>query len=146
MIRSASAETGGSRMSEARSDRASGRQSSGGGSFYDYYNEGEETLVSPQEGSSRRAKTASQAVEITEYADGKLVWSLVDGLRDVDEVDGPEPFGLHSRNTSVDSAYPSEKEDLGDAEALDTQGIAGLNLRHRDRAQPLDRPPTNVSE
>ena len=61
-----------------RSDGANGARSSGGGSFYDYYNNddpGEETLVSPQEGetgvrSKSRAtrdtmRSSTQAVEIT---------------------------------------------------------------------------------
>ena len=142
MLRSTSQGTALTGASDVPSDRAS----SGGASFYDYYGEGEETLVSPNGPTTARpglSRSSTQAVEITEYADGRMVWSLVDGLRHVDAAD---MIPGHSRNASYDSATPSDgdvfKADEPDGTFVPT---AGLILRHKDRGQPAARPPTNVS-
>ncbi|OCF45522.1 hypothetical protein I317_00424 [Kwoniella heveanensis CBS 569] len=114
-----------------------------------------------------RRKRQTQAVEITEYADGRLVWNIVDALRTSvsGSVDGEEytfdGAGAvpHSRNTSLSSsvrdrysvtagdvfgAHPQNQSGMGWPRGI-AAGTQGLNFRHRERsgaAKP--RPPTDI--
>ncbi|WVQ95341.1 hypothetical protein IAU59_002438 [Kwoniella sp. CBS 9459] len=118
----------------------------------------------------RRRKRQTQAVEITEYADGRLVWNIVDALRTSvsGSADGEEytfdGAGVvpHSRNTSLSSSvrnsYPVAEGDVfggPHSQNHDQRGMGwpsgiaagtqGLNFRHRERsgaAKP--RPPTDI--
>ncbi|WRT70858.1 uncharacterized protein IL334_007857 [Kwoniella shivajii] len=169
-------------------DNESHARSSTGGSLIDMYGnqDDEEMLESPQKRSTsndmhdyeRRTsedkipnqldrRRMTQAVEITEYADGQVVWNIVDALRtsvagsvDGEEYtfDAPRP---HSRTTSYTSSLRksviNENEDVfqmagssagwprGPNGTSFNAGTQGLNLRHRDRDGPQKpRPPTDV--
>ncbi|WVQ63548.1 uncharacterized protein L199_001701 [Kwoniella botswanensis] len=172
-------------------DDESHARSSTGGSLIDMYrnDDDEELLESPEKktsatfshddevigGHARRGsedalgrgsldrRRMTQAVEITEYADGQVIWNIVDALRTsvTGSVDGEEytfdtPGGPHSRSTSYSSSVRNsvipEDEDVfhaagnnaGWPQALGN-GTAGLNFRHRDRNVPKKpRPPTDV--
>ncbi|WWD20844.1 hypothetical protein CI109_105321 [Kwoniella shandongensis] len=146
-----------------RSFTDSHQRSSTGGSLIDMYADGdddEEVLqASPvkdtaEAGDGRRPST--QALEICEYADGQVVWNIVDALRTSvsGSLDGEE-YGFdaaHSRSTSYassrrDSSAPGEGGDVFAAGWPKGGGIGvpGLNLRHRDRNNvPKPRPPTDV--
>lgn len=94
-------------------------------------------------------------IDLSEYADGKVVWSLVDALRDEDE-DEEIGFGTpgnlqypqpHSRTDSLDSKRDSQRDSSGDVFAGPTNlsaKTAGLLFRHRDRGPSAARPPTDV--
>lgn len=69
------------------SARASLDSSRGGGSIYDYY--------SGDTGGDR----GSQAVEITEYADGRVVWNIVNALRG-------------DRGSTAEASYQDQRESL----------------------------------
>ncbi|WWC65329.1 uncharacterized protein I303_107947 [Kwoniella dejecticola CBS 10117] len=174
-------------------DDESHTRSSTGGSLIDMYrnNDEEEMLESPtkkgssayneEEGHSRRIsedvgslgrpsmedvnrRRMTQAVEITEYADGQVIWNIVDALRTsvTGSVDGEEytfdsTAAPHSRSGSYSSSVRHsiipENGDVfqsagnsaaGWPKALGN-GTAGLNFRHRDRnIGPRPRPPTDV--
>ncbi|KAK4684811.1 hypothetical protein P7C73_g5353, partial [Tremellales sp. Uapishka_1] len=129
-----------------------------GSSLYDlYHDNAEETLNSP---GKRRQSTAangeSQAVEICEYADGQVVWNIVDALRTSTSgpVNSESDFDLtHSRNNS--SVYDStsrpgsmmnpETQESHAAGPWGKKGYAtpALKFRTRDRSQ-APRPETNV--
>jgi hypothetical protein len=86
----------------------------------------------------------------SEYADGQVVWSLVDALRGGVPGDAPEEGDMfdHSRSTSyASSRRDSESLDVfGGARTLG-RGTPGLTFRHRDRGREnVPRPETNVSE
>ncbi|WVR08737.1 hypothetical protein IAU60_005795 [Kwoniella sp. DSM 27419] len=160
-------------------DDDSHARSSTGGSLIDMYanyeDDGEELLQSSPTkrgafGFTRDEmafKRQTQAVEITEYADGQVVWNIVDALRDpaaneqdagVAEMDDIKYDSIdpHSRTTSYSSAGPRE----GDVEGVHARagsagwprgmsafsaGTQGLNFRHRDRnASARPRPPTDI--
>ncbi|WWC72730.1 uncharacterized protein I206_106694 [Kwoniella pini CBS 10737] len=110
---------------------------------------------------SRRRMT--QAVEITEYADGQVIWNVVDALRTSvagsihdEEYIFDSTANPHSRSTSYSSSvrnsiipengdisHPSGQS-AGWPKAL-SNGTAGLNFRHRDRnVGNRPRPPTDV--
>jgi len=101
--------------------------------------------------------------EISEYADGKLVWSLVDALRARDDSEdiafgSPGGFGVgrHSQSTSF-SSRPDNRDSGGEAVGPGsgshgltgltglTSHTEGLTFRHRERGLGEPRPPTNVS-
>ncbi|WWC92465.1 uncharacterized protein L201_007423 [Kwoniella dendrophila CBS 6074] len=111
---------------------------------------------------NRRRMT--QAVEITEYADGQVIWNIVDALRTsvTGSIDGEEytfdnsQANPHSRSTSYSSSvrnsiipedgdvFKSAGNNAGWPKGLGN-GTAGLNFRHRDRnATSKPRPPTDV--
>ena len=88
-----------------------------------------------------------------------MVWSLVDALRDPDDIDSDAiHFGTpgnlctrpHSRSTSYSSRPDSKRDSMGDVFTTD-KGLTGLmsntnglKFRHRARAETAPRPPTNV--
>ena len=94
----------------------------------------------------------------SEYADGQVVWSIVDGLRSgvggniESEADQEIVFDTHSRSTSYDSSK-RESAANGPEDVFGNWGRNGsgsgtqaLNLRHRDKsATRAVRPETDVS-
>ncbi|WVW80598.1 hypothetical protein I302_102584 [Kwoniella bestiolae CBS 10118] len=172
-------------------DDESHTRSSTGGSLIDMYrgDDDEELLESPDKNHTaafgdndenahartRRAledavargsldrRRMTQAVEITEYADGQVIWNIVDALRTsvTGSVDGEEytfdtPGAPHSRTTSYSSSVRNsvipEDDDVFHAAGNNAgwpkalgNGTAGLNFRHRDRnVVKKPRPPTDV--
>jgi hypothetical protein len=97
------------------------------------------------------------ADRLSEYADGQVVWSLVDALRggipgmlevpDEEEEEDDE-YIAHSRGTSFASSRRGSEgvsDVFGNSRTLG-RGTQGLTFRHRDRAVPEGpRPETNVS-
>ena len=86
----------------------------------------------------------------SEYADGKVVWSLVDALRDglggSTDVSSTRP---DSRTESFDSSLrDSARNSDSDVFANGTTGLLAntpaLTFRHRDRGPSVARPPTDV--
>nr|XP_018259868.1 uncharacterized protein I303_07940 [Kwoniella dejecticola CBS 10117]OBR82026.1 hypothetical protein I303_07940 [Kwoniella dejecticola CBS 10117] len=158
-------------------DDESHTRSSTGGSLIDMYrnNDEEEMLESPtkkgssayneEEGHSRRiSEDLTCQICGSEYADGQVIWNIVDALRTsvTGSVDGEEytfdsTAAPHSRSGSYSSSVRHsiipENGDVfqsagnsaaGWPKALGN-GTAGLNFRHRDRnIGPRPRPPTDV--
>ncbi|KAK8850669.1 hypothetical protein IAR55_004589 [Kwoniella newhampshirensis] len=146
-----------------RSFTDSHQRSSTGGSLIDMYADDYESEEVLQTSPVKRAgglvngeRPSTQALEICEYADGEVVWSIVDALRTsvTGSVDGEEYAfdSAHSRSTSYassrrDSSMPVEGGDMSPLgwPKHGGVGVAGLNFRHRDRdAVPKPRPPTDV--
>ncbi|WVF67775.1 hypothetical protein IAT40_002536 [Kwoniella sp. CBS 6097] len=172
-------------------DDESHARSSTGGSLIDMYaNNDDEELLQPSpeklgrsattgrysidegprssiDDEERRRKRQTQAVEITEYADGRLVWNIVDALRTSvsGSVDGEEytfdGAGAvpHSRNTSLSSSvrdsFSVAEGDVFSAHSRNQSGMGwprgiaagtqGLNFRHRERSGAVKpRPPTDI--
>ncbi|WVQ86112.1 hypothetical protein IAT38_008280 [Cryptococcus sp. DSM 104549] len=161
-----------SNASESMSRSSISGRSSAGGSLIDMYgedyDESEVLQDSPdmadrrQSGDTRpsldQAMGSTHAVEICEYADGQVVWSIVDALRTsvAGSVDGEEYVfdGEHSRSSSYSSRRDSTLT-AGGSDAFNgawprngglASGVQGLNFRHRDRssAAAKPRPPTDV--
>lgn len=74
---------------------------------------------------------------ISEYADGRVVWAVVDGLRDDDELPNADySFSSHSRNDSFASNDSSSQNDrAGPWPGKANSNTPALNFRHRDRGQ-----------
>ncbi|ORY28023.1 hypothetical protein BCR39DRAFT_213242 [Naematelia encephala] len=136
--------------SHRASDVRSVDLSSNGGSLYDLYQDtgdeadrGEEVLDSPSKEDVSVA--AAPGLEICELEDGRMVWSVVDGLRA--PVGDDDLSTTHSRNESLTSD-PGLLNQRDSVDGLDIwgkgRGVAALKFRHRDRNQPDVRPPTNV--
>ncbi|WVN89783.1 uncharacterized protein L203_105013 [Cryptococcus depauperatus CBS 7841] len=153
-----------------RSFSGKSQQSSAGGSLIDMYGDdyddgheilqaspkSKQQLANGEERTSINQRRSIQGVEICEYADGQVVWSIVDALRTsaAGSADEESQFGRRrSRSSSYsstrrDSALMPEKGDfINDTWSRPslTKGIGALNLRHKDRhsvAKP--RPPTDV--
>lgn len=143
-------------------------RSSTAGSLIDMYgddrNGGEEMLLKspPLDRDSRIIETIqngpAQAVEICEYADGQVVWSVVDALRtsvaaSVDENDGPFGHRLSQSSSNYSANKVSvfgEKHDyFTETESMSRPSganIAPLNVRHIANRKSIikPRPPTDV--
>lgn len=149
-----------------RSPSGMSQRSSIAGSLIDMYGDdrdgGDEMLVKSPHGDSRTIEMIqngpAQAVEICEYADGRVVWSVVDALRtsvagSVDEDDYPFDHRLSqsSSNYSANKLFVfGEKCDLfAQTESMNGpsgSNIAGLNLGHIANRKSIikPRPPTDV--
>ncbi|RXK41047.1 hypothetical protein M231_01678 [Tremella mesenterica] len=132
-------------------------RSSAGGSIYDLYSEEtgyQEMLASPPT-PYHGERPITQAVEICEYEDGEIVWSLIDGLRARRDSSDMDLSFHQSRNPS----FGSSKHDSvgigegGDGKMTGSQrlwkppslgNVQGLNLRHKERTAPEVRPETHI--
>ncbi|WVQ70794.1 hypothetical protein IAR50_000316 [Cryptococcus sp. DSM 104548] len=155
-----------------RSMSGMSQRSSTGGSLIDMYGDegaAQEVLQESPHKASLEAPTVAeqgpaQAVEICEYADGRVIWSIVDALRTsvTNSVDG-EDYSFnrnHSRTSSYAStSYASTRRDSvmtgrgSDVFTNDSvykagpmgSNVTGLNARQNHRkslAKP--RPPTDI--
>ncbi|TYJ53886.1 hypothetical protein B9479_005435 [Cryptococcus floricola] len=99
-----------------RSVSAMSHRSSTGGSVLDMYGDtgtGQEVLQESPDGAQKAGASLvaeqgpAQAVEICEYADGRVIWSIVDALRTsvTNSVDGEDYY--FNRNHSRTSSYAS---------------------------------------
>ncbi|KAL1412494.1 hypothetical protein Q8F55_000239 [Vanrija albida] len=87
------------------SARASLDSSRGGGSIYDYY------------GGNDGGDRGSQAVEITEYADGRVVWNIVNALRGDRGSTAEQSFHDNQRESLVSSSRQSSEVNERDSVA-----------------------------
>ncbi|KAL7420824.1 hypothetical protein Q5752_004777 [Cryptotrichosporon argae] len=135
---------------------------SAGASIYDYYGDDGGAWESLRDRSSLVGR--NQAVEVVEFADGRVVWNVVDGLRDglrsnsISDVSvGPRDssysylYNLDSPRAPPGTLEPARRESDTVAVSRDEPGRWGmggtkaLNLRHRDRGKDDGpRPDTRV--